>query len=75
MGLCMCGDPYCHSCGPAQGNYQCRVCGRWSMDGDCDNPTECHRIGKEQDEAFAKQMEEWDKIEADYVQSCTKPVT
>ncbi len=29
---CMCGDLYCPSCGPAQGNSQCPVCGRWSYD-------------------------------------------
>ena len=24
---CMCGDLYCHSCGPAQGNNWCQNCG------------------------------------------------
>ena len=34
---CMCGDPYCPSCGPAQGNYHCPICGKWSADGGCDH--------------------------------------
>ena len=29
---CMCGDTYCPSCGPAQGNYRCDRCGRWASD-------------------------------------------
>jgi hypothetical protein len=27
---CMCGDLYCGSCGPAQGNVRCSVCGEWA---------------------------------------------
>lgn len=38
---CMCGDLYCPSCGPAQGNNHCIICGKWSMDGGCDNPKDC----------------------------------
>jgi hypothetical protein len=38
---CMCGDPYCGSCGPAQGNYRCMHCGRWTLDGGCINPEAC----------------------------------
>jgi len=41
MGPCMCGDPYCSSCGPAQGNFKCPHCGVWSADGGCMNPAEC----------------------------------
>lgn len=41
FGPCLCGDPYCGSCGPAQGNHKCPSCGRWSADGECDNPSEC----------------------------------
>lgn len=67
----MCGDPYCGSCGPAQGNNRCPICGRWSMDENddgtmgCDNPKECEE--KEaamwakyaEDEArYQKEMEE-----------------
>lgn len=39
---CMCGDLCCRSCGPAQGNYRCSECGRWSMDGGCENPEKCN---------------------------------
>jgi hypothetical protein len=27
---CMCGDLYCRSCGPAQGNRYCGNCGEWA---------------------------------------------
>jgi hypothetical protein len=37
----MCGDPYCPSCGPAQGNYQCPTCGAWKLDGGCAFPQQC----------------------------------
>ena len=26
---CMCGDTQCPSCGPAQGNWKCPICGAW----------------------------------------------
>ena len=26
---CMCGDLCCWSCGPAQGNHRCPICGEW----------------------------------------------
>ena len=38
---CMCGDLYCGSCGPAQGNFKCSNCGVWSMDGGCADPEAC----------------------------------
>ncbi len=38
---CMCGDLYCLSCGPAQGNYRCPVCGKWTGDSGCDDPISC----------------------------------
>lgn len=46
---CMCGDTYCRSCGPAQGNSHCEVCGKWTEDGGCVNPAECEAKGKEMD--------------------------
>lgn len=38
---CMCGDPYCGSCGPAQGNTRCYYCGAWEADGGCADPAAC----------------------------------
>jgi hypothetical protein len=35
---CMCGDYCCPSCGPAQGNWKCPVCGEWASEG-------CKHIG------------------------------
>ncbi len=29
---CYCGDMRCWSCGPAQGNYRCPACRKWSDD-------------------------------------------
>jgi hypothetical protein len=40
---CMCGDLYCGSCGPAQGNHRCMACNRWDEDGGCERPEECER--------------------------------
>lgn len=42
-GPCMCGDTYCHSCGPAQGNTHCPYCGKWEFDGGCEDPEACAR--------------------------------
>ena len=50
---CMCGDLYCFSCGPAQGNYQCS-CGSWTLDIEED---ECHK-SCEAHEAMAYSEEE-----------------
>lgn len=38
---CMCGDLYCNSCGPAQGNHKCSICGAWSNEGGCKDPDLC----------------------------------
>jgi hypothetical protein len=69
-GPCMCGDNYCPSCGPAQGNYKYNVCGTWSADGGCDDPEACAAMGGEMDEKFARQLEEerlaqeyWEEME------------
>ena len=45
---CMCGDPYCWSCGPAQGNYRCPVCNKWTMDGGCEDEEKCNAILEEE---------------------------
>ncbi len=29
---CMCGDICCPSCGPAQGNSRCGLCGEWASE-------------------------------------------
>jgi len=53
---CMCGDLYCLSCGPAQGNYRCPQCGKWSGEGGCDQPEVCNAA----ENAF------WDSMAAMY---------
>ena len=45
----MCGDTYCPSCGPAQGNERCYNCGAWSADGGCKEPDACEAALKEQE--------------------------
>jgi hypothetical protein len=39
--MCMCGDTYCPSCGPAQGNNRCPGCGAWDEEGGCQTPEKC----------------------------------
>jgi len=57
---CMCGDPYCPSCGPAQGNHRCLVCGRWTLDGSCKNKKKC----RAENERLAKL--EYEALDAEY---------
>lgn len=47
----MCGDLYCRSCGPAQGNDRCPFCGAWSADGGCEQPAICAAYQAAADEA------------------------
>ncbi len=54
---CMCGDTYCWSCGPAQGNYKCPICGRWSEDGGCEKPAECEVATQKMYDALAEELE------------------
>jgi len=51
-----CGDPYCRSCGPAQGHWCCDVCGEW--DGECDDPEACRTASKAIAELESKAEEE-----------------
>ena len=44
---CMCGDLYCPSCGPAQGNAHCPHCGAWTADGGCQDPAKCSQAERE----------------------------
>lgn len=63
---CMCGDLCCSSCGPAQGNHRCENCGKWSMDGGCDDPAACAEACRLANEAMAKEYEAMEKAEAEY---------
>lgn len=40
IGPYLCGDTHCPSCGPAQGNWQCPICGSWADD-------TCEHIGED----------------------------
>jgi len=62
FGPCMCGDLYCSSCGPAQGNSKCEHCGKWADEGGCDDPEKCAEADKLWCEAYAKQIEDEEKM-------------
>ena len=61
MGPCLCGDLRCRSCGPAQGNHRCYVCGKWDDEGGCTTPAEC---GAKM-EQWARDEERWEREEAE----------
>lgn len=63
---CMCGDIYCWSCGPAQGNQRCPNCGHWSDDGGCADPAACALANREADEAEYLALQEIEKAAAEY---------
>ena len=65
IGPCMCGDLYCSSCGPAQGNSKCPCCGKWSEEGGCDNPEYCANQMRLADEWYAEHEKQWAKEEID----------
>ncbi len=55
MGPCLCGDTHCPSCGPAQGNFKCPICGSWADDC-CEHFTEEGTL-KPEFEALAQEKE------------------
>ena len=71
MGPCMCGDFYCRSCGPAQGNCLCPNCGRWSSDGGCESPEECERLADLDEQAMADSIA-WEIEHADKINEAMK---
>jgi len=59
---CMCGDLRCWSCGPAQGNSKCEICGKWDDEGGCDNPKLC----RDKLELYQQEEERhWQNMHAD----------
>ena len=52
----MCGDLYCSSCGPAQGNGKCPACGRWTADGGCVDPAACQKVNDAEADSYAREM-------------------
>jgi len=65
FGPCLCGDIYCNSCGPAQGNIKCFVCGVWSLDGGCVDPEACQKAEAAIMEQMDRAEEELAKFEAE----------
>jgi hypothetical protein len=71
---CMCGDYCCWSCGPAQGNWKCPICGEWASEG-CKHigvrsgkllkryEKQAARIAKAEADAEAKMAAEWEEYE------------
>jgi hypothetical protein len=54
---CMCGDICCYSCGPAQGNWRCPICGEWASEG-CKHISSRTGKLKKRYEAQAKRIDE-----------------
>ena len=80
MGPCLCGDTHCSSCGPAQGNSKCPLCGAW-MDDCCEHfdeetgelkpefVAEAEKVYENErlaDQAYAAQIEEEDRLAEAY---------
>jgi len=63
---CMCGDIRCWSCGPAQGNYKCDVCGRWSDEGGCINPSACQIEQEERDRKYVEELAEEERLAREF---------
>lgn len=68
---CMCGDPYCGSCGPAQGNYKCLHCGAWSEDGGCKDPAKCELADKKFAEEWAADIQ-WERDNAEAIEAAIR---
>jgi hypothetical protein len=63
---CYCGDLRCFSCGPAQGNNRCEICGKWDDDGGCDNPQACEAAADEMYARLAKDEAEASRAAEEY---------
>lgn len=75
MSYCLCGDIYCHSCGPAQGNIQCEMCGSWSQDGGCNDVAACSKAQRELDDRLAADIEESNKLAPEIEQYLKNVIT
>lgn len=65
-GPCMCGALDCESCGPAQGNHKCWVCGAWTFDGGCANPDACNAANERAEQAYQDEQAEAAYQESQY---------
>lgn len=66
---CMCGDLYCYSCGPAQGNFKCESCGVWTADGGCKDPEACNATVNQMYERYAVELAEEEALAKEYWES------
>ena len=57
IGPCLCGDLCCPSCGPAQGNWRCPICGTWTSEV-CEHISEDGNLKQEFHEQARKLEEE-----------------
>lgn len=61
MGPCMCGDPYCPSCGVYS---RCPACGAYNDgESECKDPAECGRICQAIDDQMVADLKECDAAE------------
>lgn len=80
-GPCLCGDLCCHSCGPAQGNWRCPICGEWASEGcihfDDDKikpeyallAAQIAAAEREAEDAMVKEFQESEKLAEEYWKS------
>ena len=64
--MCYCGDLYCCSCGPAQGNSKCPNCELWTLDGGCDDPEFCNEENRKMDDAEAEALAWAEQVANEY---------
>ena len=64
---CMCGDLYCYSCGPAQGAWQCDMCGAW--DDTCVDKERCLQEEDAYWDALAKDLNDEAALANEYWES------
>lgn len=55
MRPCLCGDTRCGSCGPAQGNNRCEICGIWDDEGGCIDAKACEDAADEMNRLLDEQ--------------------
>lgn len=55
MGPCLCGDTRCGSCGPAQGNNRCEICGKWDDEDGCIDAKACEDAADEMNRLLDEQ--------------------
>ena len=59
---CLCGDYCCPSCGTAQGNWRCELCGAWASDA-------CQHISKRTGQYKRQYLRAVDVVRTDIIEA------